>query len=128
MLLLTACTMATPRDGPDDIIGPDGDGDSDVDGDVDGDADGDGDGDIPHECMIDGVVGEDPRELVIQLRNPDCDTTICMFYNLHGFCTHRCDTDEDCRDIGNGRCEIEIFVGDREFFGWYCVPRYASNE
>lgn len=79
------------------------------------------------ECELPGTEDLDVEEFVIQIRNPECSTAICLHYNMVTFCTHECDDDRDCRDIARGICELEIFAGDPEMYGWYCVPPFATR-
>jgi len=78
-------------------------------------------------CELPGTEGLDPREYVIQIRNPECSTAVCLHYNQETFCTHLCSDDRDCRDLARGFCELEIFAGDPDMYGWYCVPPSASR-
>lgn len=120
LILSVGCTEATPfprvLDDPVD--------DASVD---------DGEVDAPEprleveECELPGTEDLDVEEFVIQIRNPECSTAICLHYNLVTFCTHECEVDRDCRDLARGTCELEIFAGDPEMYGWYCVPPFATR-
>ena len=61
------------------------------------------------------------NDYVIQIRNPGCDSTICLYYQGDTFCTHHCERDSDCRDVGAGRCAFMITVGEPDLVGTYFV-------
>jgi hypothetical protein len=114
------CYDATPYSGdePVDDATPDGGEDEpDVGGEPAGEP-----------CHLDGVDDLEPSQYVIQIRNRECETAVCLHYNLQTFCTHRCQDDGDCADVGRGLCELVITVGDPEIIGQYCVTASASRQ
>lgn len=94
------------------------------------------DGDTPYDepepdfepCLLDDTETMQEDEYMIQIRNPECSTAVCIHYNLTTFCSHRCFHSSDCQDVEAGYCELDIFVGDPEIRGMYCVPRSATRD
>lgn len=73
------------------------------------------------QCELIGVDDPSGNDYVIQIRNPSCDSTVCLYYLGDTFCTHRCELNSDCRDVGAGRCSLTITVGEPDMIGSYCV-------
>lgn len=121
--LCAGCTVATPYPGGDEPIDDGGTTPPPVD-----------EPDAPviqpaagEPCELEGTDGLGPETYVIQIRNRECATTVCLHYNLQTFCTHRCEHDADCVDVAGGFCELDIAVGDPEMIGQYCVTPAASR-
>lgn len=105
-LLVAGCSAATPYGGEEG--GPDGGGHPP---------------DTTYQtCFLEGTEDLDPQEYTMQIRNPECATTICVHYGGVSYCTRRCEDGSDCADIGAGNCSLHIRSGDPDFIGSYCVP------
>ncbi len=79
-------------------------------------------------CVLDGVDDLTSEEYSIQAQDSQCQSGICIHYNLKTFCTYRCEINEDCSDNVHGLCEFRIYAGDHELRGSYCVPIAASRQ
>lgn len=72
-------------------------------------------------CVIIGYDDLDDSDYVLQIRNPDCSSGVCLHHGGESFCTHQCGLDRECRDVGGGTCGLQITVGNPEMIGSYCV-------
>jgi len=73
-------------------------------------------------CEIVGGLPPGDAEYVLQIYHPTCLSGICVHYNEQTFCTDRCNSDPQCRDVGPTYCNLTVSVGDPEMLGNFCVP------